>query len=339
MSFLRARDYLPQIQTTILSQLTKGDPMVQADAEENAQEEISSYLRQRFDVSTAFANTVVFDPTATYNAGQLVELNYPAWINQDYTAGSLVSYSDGNAYVSRSNTLGNAPPTDPHYWALLGVNYGLYYIPYPYPVFDVNNGNYSTGNTVFYKNIIYQCLIPSAGYSHTELIQFGKQQNVPLLNIFPDDPVNGATYWGTGTPYSVKGLLPLSSGNTWSNIPTYSGGVLVTYNNRLWQSLVNGNTGNVPGTDIVNWQPVAWVQGDNRDRSLVKNMIDVTLYTLHSNIAPQNIPALRQRRYDKALEWCMSVAKGDVTPSLPLLQPTQGGRIRIGGNIKQDNSW
>ncbi len=37
MSFLRARDYLPQIQSTILNQLTKGDPLVQADAEENAQ--------------------------------------------------------------------------------------------------------------------------------------------------------------------------------------------------------------------------------------------------------------------------------------------------------------
>jgi hypothetical protein len=60
MSFLRSRDYLPQIQTTILSQLTKSDPLVQADAEGDAQEEISSYLRQRFDLTTAFADTVVF---------------------------------------------------------------------------------------------------------------------------------------------------------------------------------------------------------------------------------------------------------------------------------------
>ena len=36
MAFLRSRDYLPQIQTTILSQLTKGDLLVQADAEEDA---------------------------------------------------------------------------------------------------------------------------------------------------------------------------------------------------------------------------------------------------------------------------------------------------------------
>jgi hypothetical protein len=107
----------------------------------------------------------------------------------------------------------------------------------------------------------------------------------------------------------------------------------------LWQSLVNSNLNNTPGVDIINWQPVSWVYGDNRDRSLVKNMVDVALYTLHANIAPQNIPALRQRRYEKAIDWCLAVAKGDITPSLPMLQPTQGGRIRIGGNIKLENTW
>ena len=339
MSFLRSRDYLPQIQTTILTQLTKGDALVQADAEENAQEEISSYLRQRFDLTTAFANTVVFDPTAIYNAGQLVELNYQAWVLQNYTAGALVSYTDGNAYLCKTNTVSNDSPGNATYWTLLGLNYGLYYIPYPYPVFDVNNGNYSKGNIVFWKNKIYLCLIPSQGYDQTGLIQFQAQQNIPLLNVFPDDPVNGLLYWGTGTPYSVTGLLPQETASAWVSLTTYSAGQLVSYNNQLWQSVVNSNTGNTPGTDIIHWQPVSWAYGDNRDRSLVKNMVDVALYTLHSNIAPQNIPALRQRRYEKALEWCMAVAKGDITPNLPLLQPTQGGRIRIGGNIKLDNTW
>jgi len=342
MSFLRSRDYLPQIQTTILNQLTKGDPLVQADAEENAQEEISSYLRQRFDLNTAFASTVVFDPTAAYNAGQLVELNYPAWANQNYKAGALVSYTDGNAYLCINNTVSDDLPTSTNYWALLGINFGLYYIRFPYPQFDVNSGNYSTGSIVYWKNNIYQCLIPSSGFSHSSLIQYEAQQKVPLLNIFPDDPVNGPTYWGVGTPYSVATLLPQqNTSNTisWSNATTYQTGMLASYNNQLWQSLTNANTNNIPGTDILNWQPVQWAQGDNRDRSLVKNMVDIALYTLHSNIAPQNIPALRQRRYEKALEWCMSVAKGEITPNLPLLQPTQGGRIRIGGNIKLENSW
>ena len=342
MSFLRARDYLPQIQTTILNQLTKGDLLVQADAEEDAQEEISSYLRQRFDLTTAFADTVVFDPTAIYDAGQLVELNYPAWTSQNYSVGALVSYTDGNAYLCTVNTVGDAIPTVNTYWTLLGTNYGLYNIPYPYPLFNVNKGNYAKGNFVYWKNNMYQCLIPSQGYDHSALIQFEAQQNIPLLNVFPDDPIHGATYWGLPTPYSVAQLLPQQNAqntSAWVNTNTYSQYNLVSYNNKLWQSVKSSNTGNTPGADIINWQPVSFAYGDNRDRSLVKNMVDVTLYTLHANIAPQNIPALCQRRYEKALDWCLAVAKGDVTPNLPLLQPTQGSRIRIGGNIKLENNW
>ena len=342
MSFLRSRDYLPQIQSTILSQLTKGDPLVQADAEENAQEEISSFLRQRFDITTAFANTVVFAPTAVYNAGQLVELNYPAWINQNYQTGSMVSFTDGNAYICVNPTVSNEDPSNASFWVLLGVNFGLYYISYPYPMFDVSKGNYAVGNIIYFKNNVYKCLIPSAGFGHSSLIQFEAQQKVPLLNIFPDDPVNGPVYWGTGTPYSVTNVLireVMRATLPWNSFGRYILGQVALYNNQLWQSLTNRNSGNTPGSDIVNWQPVTWVQGDNRDRSLVKNMVDIALYTLHSNIAPQNIPALRQKRYEKALEWCMTVAKGDITPNLPLLQPSQGNRIRIGGNIKLENSW
>lgn len=238
--------------------------------------------------------------------------------------------------------MSDAIPTNATYWTLLGMNFGLYNIPYPYPLFDVNNGNYSKGDIVFYKNNVYQCLIPSGRYDHTKLIQFEAQQNIPLLNVFPDDPANGAICWGTGTPYSVTALLPRQTSlntSAWSNVTTYSQHQLVSYNNQLWQSVGNSNTANIPGADILNWQPLSWLYGDNRDRSLVKNMMDVALYTLHSNIAPQNIPALRQRRYDKAIEWCLAVSKGSITPDLPLLQPTQGGRIRIGGNIKLENTW
>ncbi len=340
MAFLRSRDYLPQIQTNILSQLTKGDTLVQTDAEENAQEEISSYLRQRFDLTVAFADTVVYDPAAAYNAGQLVELNYPAWILQNYNLGDLVSFTDGNAYVCTQTTSGNEDPTNGHFWTLLGVNFGLYYIPYPYQLFDVNNGNYMIGEFIYYKNNIYKCLTPSYGFDHSSLIQFESQQNVPLLNIFPDDPVNGVIAWGNGTPYSVTGLQPLqdtSNTQNWNGGP-YDNGAIVSYNGKLWQAITKNNIA-TPGADIINWEPVSYKRGDNRDRSLVKNMVDIALYTLHANIAPQNIPALRQRRYERAIDWCKSVAGGNITPNLQMLQPAQGGRIRMGGNIKLDNTW
>ena len=78
---------------------------------------------------------------------------------------------------------------------------------------------------------------------------------------------------------------------------------------------------------------------DNRDAQMVLYLIDVTLYHLHSRIAPRNIPDLRVKRYTDAVNWFKLCATGEVTPELPLLQPHQGNRIRYGGNIKQINNY
>lgn len=79
--------------------------------------------------------------------------------------------------------------------------------------------------------------------------------------------------------------------------------------------------------------------GDNRDQQLVMYMIDITLYHLHSRIAPRNIPDLRISRYEAAVRWLKAAAKGDVTAALPVLQPAQGRRFRSGSNIKNDNGY
>jgi hypothetical protein len=82
-----------------------------------------------------------------------------------------------------------------------------------------------------------------------------------------------------------------------------------------------------------------WVSGDNRDQQMVLYFIDLALYHVHSRIAPRNIPELRVKRYDAAIDWFLRCAQGKVTPELPILQPKQGGRIRFGGNPKAINSY
>lgn len=82
-----------------------------------------------------------------------------------------------------------------------------------------------------------------------------------------------------------------------------------------------------------------WVLGDSRDQQMVLYLIDITLYHVHARIAPRNIPDLRVKRYDDAINWLKMCAKGDVTPELPLLQPAQGNRIRFGGGIKNINTY
>jgi hypothetical protein len=82
-----------------------------------------------------------------------------------------------------------------------------------------------------------------------------------------------------------------------------------------------------------------WTKGDNRDQQMVMYFIDITLFHLHSRIAPQNIPQLRTERYDASIAWLKMCAKGDVTPNLQKIQPNEGMRIRWGGNVRNQNNY
>lgn len=82
-----------------------------------------------------------------------------------------------------------------------------------------------------------------------------------------------------------------------------------------------------------------YTKEDNRDAQMVMYLIDVALFHIHSRIAPRNIPEIRVKRYDAAIEWLKLCATGEITPSLPLLQPKQGNRIRYGGPIKNINTY
>jgi len=82
-----------------------------------------------------------------------------------------------------------------------------------------------------------------------------------------------------------------------------------------------------------------WIKADNRDQQMVTYMIDITLFHVHSRLAPRNIPQLRIDRYTHAIQWLIAAGQGTITAALPLLQPAQGNRVRWGGNIKNQNSY
>lgn len=56
---------------------------------------------------------------------------------------------------------------------------------------------------------------------------------------------------------------------------------------------------------------------DDRKKIIVMYLIDITLYHLHSNISPENIPDLRETRYNRAVKWLEKVANGNLSPDLP----------------------
>lgn len=101
-----------------------------------------------------------------------------------------------------------------------------------------------------------------------------------------------------------------------------------------------GSTYNVTGTIRV-WDTNYWTAGDNRNQQMVLSVIDVVLFHLHTRISPSNVPEYRAQRYDNAIAWLKSCAKGDyITSGLKRIQPNQGARIRRGGSLpKQNNNF
>ncbi len=79
--------------------------------------------------------------------------------------------------------------------------------------------------------------------------------------------------------------------------------------------------------------------GTDRNELIVMYMIDMVLYHLHSRINPNKVPDLRGIRYEAAISWLKSVAKGEISPDLPLLEDTEGNTINIiayGSNPKRN---
>ena len=248
--------------------------------------------RQKYDL-IEFADLNIWSSAVAYNVRDRVYLSATIYSNTtNYTIGTTTLYNS-NVYVCISATTGNFDPTK---WTLLGTQYTIFSVNYPYPLFDYT-AFYNVGDKVFWKGYVYTCLVQTPLLDHDTLLQYDKIEAIPLNNIAPNDLIDGSTqYWGQKTAYVVpSGTLPTNS--------------------------------------------FYWSMTDNRDQQMLLYFIDITLYHVHSRIAPRNIPDLRVKRYDDAINWLKMCAKGEVTPALPLIQPKQGRRIRYGGNIKITNSF
>ncbi|MDN3621336.1 DUF1320 domain-containing protein [Polaribacter undariae] len=76
----------------------------------------------------------------------------------------------------------------------------------------------------------------------------------------------------------------------------------------------------------------------DRSKLIVLYMIDITLYHLHSNITPDNVPEIRYLRYQRAMEWLKKVADAKISPNLPEYPESEnpfdkgGGQFFFGGS-------
>lgn len=341
--YLRYYDYLRLIQDVNLRQLITSDDNNRVLTEQAAQAEMISYLAQKFDIPRTFRDTVVYDPTAEYDAAQLVELNFTTYADTGatYTAGvSTVSYQ-GKQYVCKTAIAAPAGAFDAAKWTLLGNTYDLFYITFPYKVFDVN-AVYKVGDIVFWRDNVYSCKKETIIPTHADQLQGAEITSRPPLNILPDDPVNGVSFWGEGVPYSFIGLNPnakVADFTAWSSLTAYAIGDRATKDGKIWQALT-ANTDITPGADITNWQPIGWTAGDNRNPQLVQKMCYITIYTLCARIPTRNVPVTWEKRYDDTITWLKDAMRGEVIPDIALKPETaKQTYTRFGGREKNRNTW
>lgn len=292
MPFLIAKDFAKQIQSDNLSQVTGGDTSISLAAQLTAIEEVTSFLVQKYDLTNEFQPLAQWDPTVVYKATNRVYVDAAVYNSGTaYTVGQYTVFT-GNFYICTGNTTPGV--FDPTKWTLIAPQYQIFYAAFPFQLFTYDT-QYALGDKVWWKDSVYTCLIASQLLGQNTALQYGSYQNLPLLNVSPDNVNNGAQFWGSGTPYTVPASTAITD--------------------------------------------VKWTKGDNRSQQLVTYLVDITLYHLHSRIAPRNIPDLRVKRYDDACKWLKAVSRGEVTANLPLLAPKQGARIRFGGNIKNVNAY
>lgn len=205
MAYLRYYDYLKAIQDVNIQQIINQDDSIRLTAESEAQAEVISYLVQKYDIQKEFTDTTIWNPATTYYGNNLVELNYADYVPATaYVIGNLVTYL-GNCYICTTNTTGVFVPAN---WTLLGKKFDLFYITLPYKEFYYKS-LYNVGDQVWWKNKTYTALKSSQTLTHDTALQYAENNSIPGVNVFPDDPKDGVTYWGVGVNYSVTaGTLP-----------------------------------------------------------------------------------------------------------------------------------
>lgn len=86
---------------------------------------------------------------------------------------------------------------------------------------------------------------------------------------------------------------------------------------------------------------------DERNMRLVMTCMDIALYHMVSWL-PQNMGmSVREKRYDKAVEWMEAVRDGKLNPDLPPrgdegqsdYDPATASVMKWGSNTKNDNDW
>lgn len=209
--------------------------------------------------------------------------------------------------------------------------------------------NYVVGNLVVNSGSAYICTATTTGtFDPTKWTLLGKQYDLFYVTL-PYPEFNYKIYYSKGDQVYWKGKVYECQINTQlvdqqtalqyytlDNIPIP---------NVFPDSLVNGvqywgtGTAYTVGPGVLPTDTTKWTNGDNRNASMVRHLVQICLFYLHDRLAPRNIPEQRKEGYAEAMAWLDAAKLGEITLTIPLLQPKIDGRIRYGGNVKNINTY
>ena len=317
MPYLIKNDYKTYIQGDYLRQLVQADDDKRVIEENLSLQAIAQRISHKYDLNTEFTETLPYDTTKVYSAGQRVVVDiatngFQQWVTLGlYTVGELV-INDGTGYICL--TANNDTTFNPAKWTSVGAQYSIYYGAYPStctvngqpnpptllqpyaPVFNYKT-LYTTGDVVYWKGNTYVCANSSVVLCHGQALQYTLYTNIPYNNVFPDDPVNNSNnqYWKNRTAYTITANTPLTNS--------------------------------------------AWVKGDNRNQTIKDAMVRITVFKLSPLISPKNVPTVWLDDYRSMLRELNDISNGLMTMTLPLNQPQTGLKTTYGGCIKNQNNY
>jgi phage gp36-like protein len=77
----------------------------------------------------------------------------------------------------------------------------------------------------------------------------------------------------------------------------------------------------------------------NGIKTVIQRLVDIMLYHAHSRVMPDNVPELREKRYNNAINWLEKVASGYIDPALPLKEEDPTNPLRYGNSSTPENKY
>jgi len=82
------------------------------------------------------------------------------------------------------------------------------------------------------------------------------------------------------------------------------------------------------------------LSGDyNGINTVIQKLVDITLFNAHAKVMPHNVPELREKRYNNAINWLEKVSSGFISPKLPVKDEDPTTPLRFGNSSTPQNPY